>query len=454
MQRFIAVFMTLTLSLLVSLGFVSRNTDAWALELPVYEGGQISENLYIDGSGMKRDDDGPIGLESLMELVRYTNQAQYDSYCAALKEAGYQTVYENTLGGVTCTAFRQEEKLYYTYYAKRKNEVRIIEDNNTLNFEDFGYEYGSGEGVTVYQFDYPYYDEVEKNDEALYADNGMMYIIHLSDNSLIIVDGGAIRQSSDQNIDECIKFLHKITGTEAGEPIRIALWYGTHGHSDHLTFFYKLLGHYHNELLLERVMFNYPSFWMVEQAERINMFRKRLGQLYPEVKYLCPHTGMSFPMANVTIDVLYTQEDAVSAKTGETPIVNPNDGSTVCRITAAGKRLLITGDMNHIAEDELFAIHGPGELKTDVLQAAHHLYNKLPRLYMFTGADYVFCPQSEGCGKTLRGYKAARPFYKDEQLLFADNALYGIAMNADGLTLSVDHTDCGSYDDSSMNKIR
>lgn len=453
-QRFIALFMTLVLSLLLSLGAVSRRTEAWALALPVYEGGRISKSLYLDGSGIKNDGDGPTGSESLMELVRGTNESQYENYCKTLEEAGCRTVYKNALGGVTCAAFRRGEKLYYTYYAKRKNEVRIIEDNNTLNFEDFGYECGSGEGATVYQFDYPYLDDGERSDETRYANNGMMYVIHLADNSLIVIDGGAIRQSSDQNIDECIGFLHKITGTQAGEPIRIALWYGTHGHSDHITFFYKLLGYYHDELLLERVMFNYPSFRLVEQDERTNMFRNRLAQLYPDVKYLCPHTGMSFPLANVTIDVLYTQEDAVSANTGKTPVKNPNDGSTVCRITAAGRRLLITGDIDLLAQDKILALHDPRELKADVLQAPHHLYNNVVLLYRYAGADFVLCPMSEGHGKTLWGYKAARLFYKKDQLLFAGSALYGVAMNADGLTLSVDHTACGPYDDSSMNIIR
>ena len=72
----------------------------------------------------------------------------------------------------------------------------------------------------------------------------------------------------------------------------------------------------------------------------------------------------------------------------------------------------------------------------------------------YAGADFVLCPMSEGHGKTLWGYKAARLFYKKDQLLFAGSALYGVAMNADGLTLSVDHTACGPYDDSSMNIIR
>lgn len=311
----------------------------------------------------------------------------------------------------------------------------------------------SNEGVTVYQFDYPYADFGEKKDEDIYSTNGMMYIIHLSDNSLIVIDGGSIRQSSDKNIDECIKLMHEITGTEEGEQIRIALWYGTHGHSDHVTFFYKLIGYYHNEINLERVMFNYPSLSLVEHDERIDMYRNRLAQLYPDVKYLCPHTGMSFNIANTQIDVLYTQEDAVNARTGKTPVTNANDGSTVCRITAAGRRFLVLGDMNILAQDKVISIHNPEELKCDVLQAAHHLYNAVAVIYGYADADYVLCPMSEGRGMWLPGNASARLHYSKDQMLYAGNAMYVIRMDKDSVTMTEAHTDCVPYDDSSMNDI-
>ena len=84
---------------------------------------------------------------------------------------------------------------------------------------------------------------------------------------------------------------------------------------------------------------------------------------------------MSFSIANVDFDVIYTHEDAVSAFTGKTPVTNANDGSTVCRLTAAGKRLLILGDLNILGERKIVNMHGKDIFKTDILQAPHHLYN-------------------------------------------------------------------------------
>ena len=41
----------------------------------------------------------------------------------------------------------------------------------------------------------------------------------------------------------------------------------------------------------------------------------------------------------------------------------------------------------------------------------------------------------------MLGLSSARLFYKKNQLLFANDALYGIEMSQDGLSLSVDYTD-------------
>ncbi len=452
MVKVISYIFTFIYTFLASAGIV-QNGGNWALDIPAYEGGRICDDVCLDGSGILSDAEGPTGTESRMELVKFTSAEDYEKYCEDLESAGYENVYSNTLGGVSCNAFRYDGKLYYTYFTANTNEVRIIEDNNTRVFEDFGYSSNEGEGVTVYQFDYPYADFGEHKDEDIYSTNGMMYIIKLADNKLIVIDGGSIRQSSDKNIDECMKLMRRITGAREGEKVNIALWYGTHGHSDHVTFFYKLIGYYHSEINLERAMFNYPSLSLVEHDERIDMYRNRLGELCPDVQYLCPHTGMSFNIANVQIDVLYTQEDAVNALTGKTPVDNANDGSTVCRITAAGKRFLVTGDINILAQDKILSIHDKAEIKCDVLQAPHHLYNAVAVIYDYAGADYVLCPMSEGRGAWLPGNASARLFYGKNQMLYAGNAMYIIEMNADGLALTQDRTDCVPYDDSSMNGV-
>lgn len=448
--------MALIQALMIYFGSTGVNTKKWKLEnLPRYEGGVVCERVYNTGSGLLSDGEGPTECDGKMQLVSSTSLSEYAEYCEKLCTNGFEEVFSNELGGVVCNAFRKDGKFYYTYYCGNTEEARIIEDNCTRNFEDFGYTYSEGSAATVYQFQYPYCKTRGLNDDKNLSTNGMMYIIHLADNSLVVIDGGSIEQSSDKNIEECMEFMHNITQTQPGEKIKISLWYGTHGHSDHVTFFYKLLGFYHNEILLERTMFNYPSHSLIEHAERIDMYRDRLAEFYPDAKYLAPHTGMSFNIANLKFEVLYTHEDAVSALTGKTLINNTNDGCVVCRLTAAGKTFLVTGDVNAFAERKMVSMYGKEIFKTDILQAPHHLYNSDIQIYANSKASYVFCPMSyERARYGMLGLSSARLFYKKNQLLFANDALYGIEMSQDGLSLSVDYTDCVPFDDSSMNTVR
>lgn len=453
MTKIIAALLAFVQSVLLLLGLGSGSAGKWKLNMPAYDGGVICETVYDTGSGLLSDSEGATESNGKMQLVSATKVAEYETYCEKLTENGFEKVYENELYGVSCDAFRKDGKFYYAYYSKELSEARIIEDTCTRNFEDFGYTASEGESVTVYQFDHRYAQSY-KEDEVL-STNGMMYIIRLADNSLVVIDGGSIRQSSDENIEKCFALMRKITGTPEGEKVRIALWYGTHGHSDHVTFFYKLLGFYHSEIDLERVMFNYPSLSNIEHDARIDMYRDRLAKLYPSVKYLAPHTGMSFNIANLRFDVLYTHEDAVSALTGKTPIKNANDGSTVCRLTAAGKSFLVFGDLNVLGERKMTAMHGKEVFKTDLLQAPHHLYNSDAVIYANSKAEYVLCSMSLGRAKTgLLGYSSSKLFYKKAQMLFADDALFSVEMSRNGLTVSSGSNACVPYDGSSMNTVR
>jgi len=52
---------------------------------------------------------------------------------------------------------------------------------------------------------------------------GMFYIIRLADSRLILIDGGWESQSTEKSVPEALKFLYEISGTPAGEKVKIAL---------------------------------------------------------------------------------------------------------------------------------------------------------------------------------------------------------------------------------------
>ncbi|MCI7334662.1 MAG: hypothetical protein MSH34_07060, partial [Oscillospiraceae bacterium] len=200
MTKFIAAIMALIQALMIYFGSTGVNTKKWKLEnLPRYEGGVVCERVYNTGSGILSDGEGPTESDGKMQLVCSTSLPEYTEYCEKLCTNGFEEVFSNEFGGVVCNAFRKDGKLYYTYYCGKTQEARIIEDNCTKNFEDFGYTYSEGSAATVYQFQYPYCKTRGLNDDKNLSTNGMMYIIRLADNSLVVIDGGSIEQSSDKN---------------------------------------------------------------------------------------------------------------------------------------------------------------------------------------------------------------------------------------------------------------
>ena len=91
--------------------------------------------------------------------------------------------------------------------------------------------------------------------------------------------------------------------------------------------------------------------------------------LFPEGGYGNLHTGLGFTVAGIRVDVLYTQEDLLPTLTDDL-----NETSTVIRVTAGGQRILFLADMGKLTADRMLADLPASELKSDIVQVAHHGY--------------------------------------------------------------------------------
>ena len=98
---------------------------------------------------------------------------------------------------------------------------------------DFGYTYEkkTGEQTVLYQFALAMNDETHAKPD--FKDNGMLYILKLSDNSVVIIDGANSIQMTNDRRDELMQMLWDITGSQEGDTVRVAGWYITHAHGDH-----------------------------------------------------------------------------------------------------------------------------------------------------------------------------------------------------------------------------
>ena len=486
----------------------------WLLQnVPAYEAGLYCETLYDTGTGYENEVLSTPQNTSKMQLVSNTTLQDMQNYAAQLQANGYTQTFSNRIGDCHFFAFQKGSGGVYCIFDGKKNEARVIDDCcNIVALDKFGYdestppepvtdpsepsepvetepfdpqetqvneENGSAEpslsaeptnppAVTsttasyiapadfkvqpgVYQFSFPYFDE-DHNDNTLYAKNGMLYVLVLTDGKLVIIDGGAPYQCADRNIDAFIRFAREITGKSTGQKMDIALWYGTHCHADHIDFFYKLIHHHRADFRLERVMFNYQSNSVISYSKRVDTFRNLLKKYYPNAKYVKCRSGYAFSFLETKFEVLYSHEDAVSAADGSLIPTNANDCCSVLKVTLGGKAFLFLGDANTVTQEILLNRYNASVLHVDVLQASHHMINDLTQLYPVIAPSYVMCPQSKS--RTISLYPSYYTFLKlapAQRMYFADQGVYGFLPQENGtIRVTYQAVDCVGYDGSGL----
>ncbi|MBO5273596.1 MAG: hypothetical protein J6I45_03170 [Clostridia bacterium] len=360
--------------------------------IPVYDGGVIAPMLYNAGPMIADDRAGVTDEDCLMQLVSQTNEAEFKAYLAKLDSAGFKVIFENHTDAADAAQLKKDGLLLYVLYTKLTGEVRIFEDRASSELRSYGYSC-EGDGVEVYQFGLYYDPQNRDTDKTMNC--GMLYIIRLADNSLIMIDGAHRYQCTAAMIETLYAFLRRITGTVEGEKIRIAGWYITHAHSDHMAAGVRLLRAYPGVFKIERVMFNFLSYSVKRQEPDIYILKETLREFCPDVKMLKMHAGQRFSLGNAEFEVLYTHEDAVKPECADRfPLADYNCTSTILKMAAGGMSVMWLGDTN--LETEALTIHTiPREMwKADVVQVAHHCFNFLSTLYEWIDADYALMPNS------------------------------------------------------------
>ncbi len=464
-QKISAWFMSIVVGFLSLFGLAPKGTTPspppWLLNgVPAFGAGVYSTALYNTGTGLDHEmvcdyDSDPHPTNSFMQLVRDTSAGDVASYCQTLSQNGYSQSFHNTIENNEYFAYSKDGGNVYFYRNGSTGETRVINDCcNTVSYSDINsvapYDAEDAVQPGVYQFSYPYLDG-DHPEEDLYAKNGMMYIILLSDKRVILIDGGGKKQSTDRNAAELWKLLHKITGKQENERITVALWYGTHNHVDHTILFYKLLREYHKKITVERAMFNYQSNSVIENEHKnAETLRWALKRFYPDLQYVKPRSGFCFQIQDALCEVLYAQEDAIKAEDASWKVKNLNDFSAVLKVTIKDKTFLFPADSNKIVANALLKNYSAATLKVDVLQAAHHLLNDLDELYAVVQPTYVMCPQSKLRAQStpLAAYLTLQKYAPKENFFFAgENTVFGFTPQSDGsIAICEIPVDCGGFD--------
>ncbi len=376
----------------------------WTLTpAPAYEGGKKSDELYIGGQDAY-DLDFSADKDTKLTVINRTNADEFNVYLAKLEKNGYTKTFENKIEENLYAQYQKDDVLLYAYYTDSLKEARVLIDRSSMTSVDkFGYTYEKKDGETteLYQIGLTY--PQSHADDANRANYGMMYVIKTADNSVFIIDGGSYDQVNDEKIDEIMDLLYDITDTEVGGVVRVSGWYITHAHKDHHAGFEMLIKKYSENLKFERIFYNFPTVNggdpVIANASDLQQWFSRYYSAYiadDEPIFMQIHTGQTFDIADVGVQVLFTHEDLADSDTGVIDVGGDfNNTSAVIKLTFDGKSFMVLGDMSNRADNRIQKMYGEETFKSDIVQAAHHVFNSMPALYRKINAPVALIPQGK-----------------------------------------------------------
>ncbi len=218
----------------------------------------------------------------------------------------------------------------------------------------------------------------KKQDTVLYqidldnrrVDCGMSYIYALADRRFFILDGGYFTEG------ECTRLYRFLRSLQGEGTLEIAGWFFSHAHQDHFGCFLDFIGKYGNECVIDTLYYTFPSlalpesvYWKQSDNATMREFDYTLDKYLPDVRRCHLHSGETFTLADLNIEVLFTHEDIYPDRIGSF-----NDTSTVIRINCGGQSILFLGDLQDASCRKLEKTYG-SYLKSDIVQVAHHGFN-------------------------------------------------------------------------------
>ena len=198
-------------------------------------------------------------------------------------------------------------------------------------------------------------------------DCGMCHMLRLCDGSFFLIDSGHFLAMNDHH--RLFRFMRE--RTPAGGKVRIAGWFFTHGHDDHVCVAKNFLAEYGDRAEIERFYINLIpenhrdcAEWSASVRDITAHFRDTINKSgIPVVKL---HTGQRFRVRNASFTVLCTHEDVYPLSCADY-----NESSAVLMCDVEGQRILIPGDACENESNILEQRYGKS-LKCDIMQIAHH----------------------------------------------------------------------------------
>jgi beta-lactamase superfamily II metal-dependent hydrolase len=204
-------------------------------------------------------------------------------------------------------------------------------------------------------------------------DWGNSFVIQLKNGHFILNDGGM-----EQDLVYLIEYMESLV--PAGEKPVIEGWFISHAHIDHSGCLMHMTNYdYIDRMSVEGFYFNEPNSEVSDLTNAsmdtqslkmaCSLFKTSQGE---KTKFYRPSTGQRYYFSDVTVDVLFTQEQFPLEDT-----VNPdlNDASTWLLYTIDGQTFMLPGDANVQPARRVLEIYGEEFFDFDIATVFHHGHN-------------------------------------------------------------------------------
>lgn len=326
-----------------------------------------------------------MGDGSYMNVAKNASLQDYSDYLYSLYQSGFSYYTSNVIGENFYATFATKTQIVNAFYLDADKEVRVVVDDRAI-FSLPGLESENE------------YEELGLNSLTVVAiaetgwPGGMGYIYELSDGSFFIVDGGYYNGSTVSSADWVTKTLQQM----ASDPqnIRIAAWYMTHLHEDHVGAYCAMANKVEcrRTMTIEKMIINIPAEEYVNSSNCQDIQRwwnNAIDKWTPE-QIVKAHPGQEFHVADLTLTIYSTPDIVLPQKVAITDL---NELCSVAMVDYMGKRALYMGDSDTIP-NPIIARNYTDTLKADILQLSHHGYGDTNAgvVYDYVNPSIVFWP--------------------------------------------------------------
>ena len=343
----------------------------------------------ISNVGLKWNASGrDAGHGSKIYIANNAKAEHFTKYVAALKSAGFTPYTTNKLHTNEFATYVTKEQIVHVMYFAPKGVIKVTVDPR----KTFGLPGLKGENSypktsnRVTEFVQLGLKQISGS-----AENGMGYLVKLSNGKFVVVDGGfAYDSNGGGNSGRFLVDTMKKMQGNSNKPV-IAAYIITHIHTDHAGGFMGLANACANQVKIEKLVYNQPSDKQMNAVSNMSGRKnwipnainklKNAGSLDSVVK---AHPGMQLFLCDLTITIMGSID--VIEDSGYTKMQNGNDSSVVSMFDINGVKFLLTGDAEPQESRIIRDIYGGigntnSPLKANFIQVAHHGYGN-------TNTDY------------------------------------------------------------------